>query len=69
MGTIYLERDVWVVHTTLIIQRQQPEPAIHGSVTTHTGGSIPFIVYVKRMVRLILIKSIVNEFVVIYKYI
>jgi hypothetical protein len=33
---------------------------IHGSVTTHTGGSIPFTAHVKWMVRLILMKSIVN---------
>jgi hypothetical protein len=33
---------------------------IHGSVTTHAGGSIPFSAYVKRMVRLILMKYIIN---------
>jgi len=33
---------------------------IHGSVTTHTGGSVPFSTHAKRMVRLILIKFIVN---------
>jgi hypothetical protein len=33
---------------------------IHGSVTTHTGGSIPFNGHAKRMVRLILMKYIVN---------
>jgi hypothetical protein len=33
---------------------------IHGSVTTHTGGSVPFNAHAKRMVRLILMKYIVN---------
>ena len=33
---------------------------IHGSVTTHTGGSIPFSAHAKRMVRLILMKYIIN---------
>jgi hypothetical protein len=33
---------------------------IHGSMTTHTGGSIPFTAHAKRMVILILMKSIVN---------
>ena len=33
---------------------------IHGSVTTHTGGSVPFSAHAKRMVRLILMKYIVN---------
>jgi hypothetical protein len=33
---------------------------IHGSVTTHTGGSVPFNANTKRMVRLILMKYIVN---------
>jgi hypothetical protein len=33
---------------------------IHVSVTTHTGGSIPFSTHAKRMVRLILMKYIVN---------
>jgi hypothetical protein len=36
------------------------KPQIHGSVTTHIGGSIPFSAHVKRMVRLILIKYIIN---------
>jgi hypothetical protein len=31
---------------------------IHGSVTTHTNGSVPFISHVKQMVKLILITSI-----------
>jgi hypothetical protein len=33
---------------------------IHGSVTTHTSGSVPFSTHAKRMVRLILMKYIVN---------
>ena len=33
---------------------------IHGSVTTHTGGSVPFSAHAKRMVRVILLKYIVN---------
>jgi hypothetical protein len=33
---------------------------IHGSVTTHTRGSVPFSAHAKRMVRLILMKYIVN---------
>jgi hypothetical protein len=33
---------------------------IHGSVTTHIGGSVLFSAHAKRMVRLILIKYIIN---------
>jgi len=33
---------------------------IHGSMTMHTGGSVPFNAHAKRMVRLILMKYIVN---------
>jgi hypothetical protein len=33
---------------------------IQGSVTMHTSCSVPFIAYAKKMVRLILIKSIIN---------
>jgi len=33
---------------------------IHDSVTTHTGGSVPFSAHAKLMVRLILIKYFVN---------
>jgi hypothetical protein len=33
---------------------------IHGSVTTHTGRSVPFSAHAKQMVRLILMKYIVN---------
>jgi hypothetical protein len=33
---------------------------IHGSVTTLTGGSVPFSAHAKRMVILILMKYIVN---------
>jgi hypothetical protein len=33
---------------------------IHGSVTTHTGGSVPFSANAKRLVRLIFMKYIVN---------
>ena len=33
---------------------------IHGSVTTHTGGSVPLSAHAKRMVRLILMKYIIN---------
>jgi hypothetical protein len=52
MGTIYPARDVWVVHTTLTVRCR--ELKIHGSVTTHTSGSVLFIAYAKRMIRLIL---------------
>jgi hypothetical protein len=33
---------------------------IHGSVTTHTDESVPFSAHAKRMVKLILMKYIVN---------
>jgi len=33
---------------------------IHGSVTTHTGGYVPFSAHAKWMVRLILMKYIIN---------
>jgi len=33
---------------------------IHGSVTTHIGGFVPFSAHAKQMVRLILMKYIVN---------
>jgi hypothetical protein len=33
---------------------------IHGSVTTHTGRSVPLSAHAKQMVRLILMKYIVN---------
>jgi len=33
---------------------------IHDSVITHTGGSVPFSAHAKRMVRLILMKYIIN---------
>jgi hypothetical protein len=33
---------------------------IHGLVTMHIGGSVPFSAHAKRMVRLILMKYIIN---------
>ena len=60
---IYILEDIWPHYLEHVMSerftrrsqsgagnRNQP---IHGSVTTHTGGSVPFATHAKRMVRLI----------------
>jgi len=60
---IYIPEDIWpryLEHVTSeqftrcsqsgVGNRNRP---IHGSVTTHTGGSVPFAAHTKQMVRLI----------------
>ena len=61
--SIYIPEDIWphyLEHVTSerftrrsqsgVGNRNRP---IHGSVTTHTGGLVPFAAHAKRMVRLI----------------
>ena len=60
---LYISADIWpqyIKHVTSerFIQRSQSGAGnwnrqIHGSVTTHTSGSVLFAAYVKRIVRLI----------------
>jgi hypothetical protein len=60
---IYILVDIWPQYLEHVMfeqftQRSQFDAGnrnqpIHGSVTTHTGGSIPFDAYAKRMLRLI----------------
>jgi len=60
---IYIPEDIWLHYLEYVMfewftrrsqsgagNRNRP---IHGSVTTHTGGSVPFAAHTKRMVRLI----------------
>ena len=59
---IYIPEDIWPhylehVMSERFTRRSQSgagnrNRAIHGSVTTHTGGSVPFSAHAKRMVRL-----------------
>jgi len=67
---IYIPADIWpfyLEHVTSewFTRRSQSGAGnrnrpIHGSVTTHTGGSVPFAAHVERMVRLIKMKYIVK---------
>jgi hypothetical protein len=67
---IYIPEDIWphyLEHVTSerFTRRSQSGAGnwnrpIHGSVTTHTGGSVPFAAHVKWMVRLISKKYIVR---------
>ncbi|KAJ6884256.1 hypothetical protein NC652_031299 [Populus alba x Populus x berolinensis] len=60
---IYIPEDIWLhylqhVTSERFTRRSQSGAGnrnrpIHGSVTTHTGGSVPFSAHAKRMVRLI----------------
>jgi hypothetical protein len=60
---IYIPVDIWPQYLEHVMfeqftQRSQFDAGnrnqpIHGSVTTHTSGSIPFDAYAKRMLRLI----------------
>ena len=60
---LFISGDIWttyIKHVTSerFTQRSQSgtnnqNRQIHGSVTTHTGGSVPFSAHAKRMVRLI----------------
>jgi len=60
---IYISEDIWPRYLEHVMSerftRHSQSSAgnrnrlIHGLVTTHTGGSIPFVAHVKRMVRLI----------------
>jgi len=59
----FISGDIWMqyiehVMSELFARRSQSgadnqNRQIHGSVTTHTGGSVPFSPHTKRMVRLI----------------
>jgi hypothetical protein len=60
---LHIPEDIWpqyIEHVTLerFTRRSQSGAGnrnryIHGSLTTHTGGSVPFAAHAKRMVRLI----------------
>jgi hypothetical protein len=60
---IYIPEDIWLhylehVTSERFTRRSQSgvgnrNRPIHGSVTTHTGGLVPFAAHAKRMVRLI----------------
>jgi len=60
---IYILDDIWAhylehVMSEWFTRRSQSSASnrnrpIHGSVTTHTGGSVPFATHAKQMVRLI----------------
>jgi hypothetical protein len=60
---IYISEDIWPRYLEHVMSerftRHSQSSAgnrnrlIHGLVTTHTGGSIPFVAHVKRRVRLI----------------
>jgi hypothetical protein len=60
---LYIPADIWlqyIEHVTFewFTRRSQSGTGnqnrqIHGSVTTHIGGSVPFAAHVKQMVRLI----------------
>jgi hypothetical protein len=59
----FISGDIWTQHIEHVMSerfaRRSQSGAdnwnwqIHGSVTTHTGGSVPFSAHAKRMVRLI----------------
>ena len=66
----FISGEIWTAHiehvTSERFSRRSQSGAdnrnrkIHGSMTTHTGGSVPFSAHAKRMVRLILMIYIVN---------
>jgi len=60
MDGIYWARDLRAVHTALTVRTDNQNRQIHGSVTTHTDGFVPFSAHAKQKVRLILMKYIVN---------
>jgi hypothetical protein len=59
----FISGDIWIAYIEHVMferfSRRSQSGAIHrnrqihGSMTTHTGGSVPFNAYTKRMVRLI----------------
>jgi len=59
----FISRDIWAAYIEHVMSKRfsrRPQSRavnrnwqIHGSVTTHTGGSIPFSAHAKRIVRLI----------------
>jgi hypothetical protein len=59
---LFISRDMWAAYiehmTSEQFSRRSQSGAInqnreiHGSVTTHTGGSVPFSAHAKRMIRL-----------------
>jgi hypothetical protein len=61
--SLFISGDIWAAYIEHVTserfsQRSQSEAVnrnqqIHGSVTTHTGGSVPFSAHAKRVVRLI----------------
>ena len=67
---IYISKDIWPRYLEHMTSKRftrcsqsgagYRNRSIHGSVTTHTGGSVPFAGHAKRMVRLILMKYIVK---------
>jgi hypothetical protein len=66
----FILEDIWTTYIEHVILEQfsrrsqsgvdNQNRQIHGSVTTHTGGSVPFSAHAKQMVRLIFMKCIVN---------
>ena len=59
----FISRDIWTAYIEHVTSKwftqcsksraNNRNRQIHGSVTTHTGGSVPFSAHAKRMVRLI----------------
>jgi hypothetical protein len=66
----FISGDIWAAYIEHVTserfsRRSQSEAVnrnreIHGSVTTHTSGSVPFSAHAKRMVRFFEMKYIVN---------
>jgi hypothetical protein len=60
---IYIQEDIWPHYLEHVMSEQFTQRSqsgagnrnqpIHGSVTRHTDGSVPFAAHAKRMVRLI----------------
>jgi hypothetical protein len=65
----FISREIWTAYIEHMISEQfsrrlqsradNQNRQIHGSVTMHTSGSVPFSAHAKQMVRLILIKYII----------
>jgi len=67
---LYIPEDIWPQYIQYVTSEwfircsqfdaDNQNRQIHGSVTTHTNNSVPFTAHAKWMVRLILIKYILN---------
>jgi hypothetical protein len=66
----FISGEIWMTYIEHVTSKQfsrhsqsgtnNQNQQIHGSVTKHIGGSVPFSAHAKRMVRLIVMKYIVN---------